>query len=178
MNRLRGNTTATLFIMLVLASVALNIALVSAQKADAIVNGLVTETSEGPAKGSWRFVFKPGTHKLHIRIVEHTEDGVRQRCLETVGSWSGLWRPAGLFAHVAEMTQASRGEECTVYAFAWGDTKDFIVAILPDSTENKELFWSVFGLEQSEALALVMSVIATSENLIYGETKLADFNMF
>jgi len=178
MSRLREKTTAILFMMLVLASATLNIALVSAQKPAAIVNGIVTETSEGPAKGSWRFVFKPGTHKLRIKIVENTDEGERQRFLETVGSWSGLWRPAGQFAHVAEMKQTSRGEECTVYAFAWGDTKDFIVAILPDSIDNKELFRSVFELKQSEALDLVMSVIATSDNLIYGETKHAYFHIF
>ena len=83
MNEIR-KTTATLFMMVILASVTLNIALVSAQKADAIVNGVATETNEGTAKGSWRFVFKPSLYKLHTRVVEQKEEDVRQSRL--VGS--------------------------------------------------------------------------------------------
>lgn len=147
------------------------------KKADALVNGIVTKINEDTAKGSWRYEFNNyrGVYELDIRIVEHMDKGMQQIRLETIGSSSGFWSPDGPFTHVAEMKQISRGEECTVYVFAWGDTENFEAAILPDSTENKALFKSVFDLNRSEVLGFIKDVIDSSDYVVYGETKHADF---
>ena len=178
MSRLEKKTMATLLTILVLVSVILYTAPVSAQKPYALVNGIVTGTSEGDAEGSWRykFIWDRG-YGLDICIVEHTEEGVQQRRLETVWSDTGFFWDDGPFHHVARMTQTSRGEECTVYAFAWGDSQEFEVAILPDSTENYELYLIAFGLDRNEEVLLgfIKGVIDSSEYVIYGETKHAAF---
>ncbi len=169
MNGLRERTTVTLLI-------ARAHALINARKSNAIVNGIVTKTNEGAAKGSWRYEFNSHRdNELDIRIVEHADKSTLNTHLETVGSRNGLWRADGSFFHVAEMKDTSLNEELWVYAFIWGDTKKFEAAILPDSLENEALFWSVLDLHHSEVLDIIKSVIAISGHVIYGETKHADF---
>jgi len=179
MSRLEKKTMATLLTILVLVSVILYTAPVSALKPYALVNGIVTGTSEGDAEGSWRYKFNwYRGDGLDICIVEHTEEGVQQRRLETVWSNTGFWSDVGPFHHVARMTQTIRGEECTVYAFAWGDAETFEAAILPDTTENKELYEIGLDLPYWEVLDFIKGVIAKSEYVVYGETKHAYFSPF
>jgi len=167
-----------LLLMLLLSGVAFNGFLVRAQKPDALVNGIITKTNKNDAKGSWKYVFngRRGVHELDIRIVEQTPDGVREhRLRKTWGSRSGYWGLNGPFIHVAKMRDIYRNEERWVYVFAWGDAEKFEAAILPDTPENEELFRSVFDLHYSEVIDFIKTVIASSDYVIYGETKYADF---
>lgn len=135
--------------------------------------GTVSKINENDAKGSWRYEYNEyrKIYELDIQIEERRAYNFITRRLETLDSRSGFWADEKTFIHVAEMNESIKGDEYLVYIFAWGDTETFEAAILPGTTENKEIYANFFDIHTSELLDNVKNVMESSDDVIYGETK-------
>lgn len=136
------------------------------------LNGTVTKINKKDAKGSWRFEYNKylGIYELDIQTEERRAFNIINRRLETLGSRSGFWEDEKTFIHVAEMYESIKGDKYVVYVFAWGNAETFEAAILPDTTENEEIYAGFLDLHTTELLDNVKNVRELSADIIYGET--------
>lgn len=139
------------------------------------VNGIVTETSENDAEGSWRYEFNEyhGIHELDIQLIESIDEKPITRHLRADGLphiRTGFWGDVNRFIHVTEMNESTEEDEYHVYVFAWGDTETFEAAILPYTTENEQVYNNFNDLHTSELLDFIKALIESSDDIIYGET--------
>ena len=137
---------------------------------DANLVGIITGAKKCPAAGIWEYKCNPTTWELDLSVIEETTNGPINHNFITVSSYSGVEKDdeAFKFIHVAEMKMLTDSLEHKVYAFAWGNASVFEVSFLPDTTDNKKQFLSVFDLDFESALEHIKNIIADDGDVFYG----------